>query len=914
MTDIHSTCPYCGVGCGVVSKADGTIAADPLHPANRGRLCSKGAALGATLDDAGRLLKPSIGGREASWDDALGLIAARFRQTITMYGPDSVAFYVSGQCLTEDYYVANKLMKGFIGSANIDTNSRLCMASSVAGHVRAFGEDVVPGIYEDWEDADLVVLVGSNAAWCHPVLHQRLMAAKAAHGTKIVVIDPRRTATADAADLHLPIASGSDIALFNGLLAYLNATGKIDRLWVRDHATGLEDAIAAATIPVADMPNGDMPNGDMIDWAANECGVDPELLETFYDMFAKTERVLTVFSQGVNQSSVGTDKVNAIINVHLATGRIGRPGMGPFSVTGQPNAMGGREVGGLANQLAAHMRFDDADDREALETFWHAPNLAPKPGLKAVDHAYWHPPALAAKPGLKAVDMFDAVADGRIKAIWIMATNPAASMPRAGKVRAALEACPFVVVSDCWPTDTTQFADVLLPAAAWGEKDGTVTNSERLISRQRAFRPAPGDARADWWQFAEVGRRMGWEDAFAWTSAAAVFREHAALSGHANNGRRVFDIGALASLDDAAYDALQPVRWPLPAGTTGEGGRLFAQGGFPTADGRARVVPVRWSGRPDPGARALLLNTGRVRDQWHTMTRTGLAPNLTTHSPEPLLAIHPTDATAAGIEHGALARVLTAEGDILLRADVRHTQRRGEIYAPMHWTDRFASTGSVARVVGARCDPSSGQPELKATPADIEPVASLFHGTLLRRQGGDLTGPFAALCHWVRIPLAEGHLYRLTGLGPMPRGLSDLAAELLTAPEGSELLEISDVKRGSYRVAALLDGAVEAALFLARDPGALPAEAALVPTLGAPVPDSARGRLLAGRLYDKAAAEGPRVCACFGVTRDAVRHAVVTHRLRSCAEIGVVLGAGTNCGSCVPELEEILRDVRMPAS
>ena len=883
MTGIHSACPYCGVGCGVVSQPDGTIVADPSHPSNRGRLCSKGAALGATLDNAGRLLKPGIGGKEASWDDALGLIAARFRQTIAAHGSDSVAFYVSGQCLTEDYYVANKLMKGFFGSANIDTNSRLCMASSVAGHVRAFGEDVVPGVYEDWEEADLVVLAGSNAAWCHPVLHQRLMAAKAAHGTKIVVIDPRRTATADAADLHLPIAAGSDIALFNSLLTYLHKSNKIDRLWISEHANGLEDAIAAATIPGA----------DMVDWAAAECGVDPELLETFFDLFAKTERVMTVYSQGVNQSSVGTDKVNAIVNVHLATGRIGRPGMGPFSVTGQPNAMGGREVGGLANQLAAHMKFDDPADRTALQSFWGSPTLPPKPGLKAME-------------------MFDAVESGKIKAIWIMATNPAASLPRADKVRAALESCPFVVVSDCWPTDTSTFADVVLPAAAWGEKDGTVTNSERRISRQRPFRPAPGEARADWWQFAEVGRRMGWEAAFAWPNAAAVFREHAALSGHANHGRRVFDISALATLSDEAFDAFQPARWPLPAGSTTEGGRLFAQGGFPTLDGRARLVPVAWSGRPDLGPRKLLLNTGRVRDQWHTMTRTGLAPNLMTHTPEPLLTLHPADAAAAGIEDGGLTRLSTAEGEILLRAEVKHTQRRGEIYAPMHWTDQFASSGPLDRVVSARLDPVSGQPELKATPSDVEPVEAHFHGVLLRRQSGALPD----LCHWVRVALTEGNLYRLTGLRPLPAGedLSTFATALMAAPKGTEWMEVADPKRGIFRAAALLDGAVEAALFLARDPTGLPPEAALTPILGAPVADNARPRLLAGKLYDKAAAEGPRVCACFGVTRDAVRHAVVTHRLRTSAEIGVVLGAGTNCGSCVPELEEILRDVRAPAA
>src|SRR5271165_601536 len=291
---VHTTCPYCGVGCGVVAQPDETIKADAMHPSNRGRLCSKGAALGATLDNATRLTVPMVHGQEAHWDQALQLVADRFRETIAQHGPDSVAFYVSGQCLTEDYYVANKLMKGFIGSGNIDTNSRLCMASSVAGHVRAFGEDVVPGVYEDWDEADLVVLVGSNAAWCHPVLHQRLQAARAARGTKVVVLDPRRTATAEAADLHLPIAPGSDVALFNGLLSYLHRTGNIDTAWVERHTTGLAEALHAAS-------------GLGIESVAAACGVDPEVLETFFALFAETERVMTVFSQGVNQSSVGTD-------------------------------------------------------------------------------------------------------------------------------------------------------------------------------------------------------------------------------------------------------------------------------------------------------------------------------------------------------------------------------------------------------------------------------------------------------------------------------------------------------------------------------------------------------------------------------------------------------------------------------
>ena len=875
---IHTACPYCGVGCGVVARPDGAISADIAHPANRGRLCSKGAALAQTVFDDGRLLHPMIGGKQARWDDALGLIAAKFRQTIADHGPDSVAFYVSGQCLTEDYYVANKLMKGFIGSGNIDTNSRLCMASSVAGHVRAFGEDVVPGVYEDWEEADLVVLVGSNAAWCHPVLHQRLLAAKAAIGTKIIVLDPRRTATAEAADLHLPLAAGSDVALFNGLLAFLKGSGKVNRAWVAEHTNGFEAALDAA-------------GPDDIEATAAACGLDPELVEIFFEMFARTERVMTVYSQGVNQSSVGTDKVNAIINCHLATGRIGRPGMGPFSVTGQPNAMGGREVGGLANQLAAHMKFDDPGDRAALTAFWNAPALTPKPGLKAVE-------------------LFEAIEAGRVKAVWIVATNPADSLPRTDRVRAALAKCPFVIVSDCWPTDTAALADVVLPASAWGEKDGTVTNSERRISRQRPFRPAPGEARADWWMFAEVGRRMGWEAEFAWQTPAAVFREHAALSGLENNGKRVFDISRFADLDDAGYDALQPVRWPAPAGSADEGGRQFGDGRFPTPDRRARLVPTPWRGLPARGSRPLMLNTGRIRDQWHTMTRTGLVPSLMAHTPEPVLTIHPLDAAAAGIAENGLVRLATDEGEVVLRADLRHTVRRGEVFAPMHWTDLFASTGPVGRVVGARLDPVSGQPELKATPATVTAVEAFFHGLLLRRAGSALPD----VCHWVRVPVESGQLYRLTGLRALPLGedLARFAGLLLDAPPGAELLEMTDPGRGLLRIAVIVGGILESCLFLARDAAAVPGEGALTAMLGAPVPDGFRPRLLAGRPDCGMVDEGPRVCACFGVSRDAVRYAVVTHRLNTAAEVGVRLRAGTNCGSCLPEIEEILRDVRMP--
>ncbi|TIX01361.1 MAG: nitrate reductase, partial [Mesorhizobium sp.] len=481
--EVRTTCPYCGVGCGVLAKvaADGQVSVrgDPDHPANFGRLCSKGSALAETIDLDGRLLHPEIHGRRAGWDEALDLVASTFSQTIAEHGPDAVAFYVSGQLLTEDYYVANKLMKGFVGSANIDTNSRLCMASSVAGHRRAFGSDTVPGTYEDLELADLIVLVGSNLAWCHPVLYQRIAAAREKRPEmKIVLVDPRRTMTSDIADMHLAIAPDGDVALFTGLLAYLGLHNAIDRAYITTHTTGFGQALfAASALDLAGV--------------ATATGLSEDELGRFYSLFAATAKTVTVYSQGVNQSSSGTDKVNAIINCHLATGRIGKPGAGPFSVTGQPNAMGGREVGGMANMLAAHMEIENPEHRDRVQRFWNAPDVAQKPGLKAVE-------------------MFQALADGRIKALWIMATNPVDSMPDADAVEAAIKACPFVVVSDVLAqTDTVRHAHVRLPAAAWGEKDGTVTNSERRISRQRTFLELPGEALPDWRIIAEVGKRMG---------------------------------------------------------------------------------------------------------------------------------------------------------------------------------------------------------------------------------------------------------------------------------------------------------------------------------------------------------------------------------------------------------------------
>jgi assimilatory nitrate reductase catalytic subunit len=884
---IRTTCPYCGVGCGLLVESDGSVAGDPDHPANRGKLCSKGAALGESLALADRLLRPEIDGRPASWDDALDHIAASFLRTIAEHGPDAVALYVSGQFLTEDYYVANKLMKGFIGSGNIDTNSRLCMASSVAGHIRAFGEDIVPGCYDDIDQADLVVLVGSNAAWCHPVLYQRLAAAKAARGTRVVVIDPRRTSSCDIADLHLAVRPGADVVVFAGLLAHLAACGACDPEWIEECATGFAAALGAArlTAPTiaAAATSADLPLADLV---------------RFYDWFAATDRVVTLYSQGVNQSSAGTDKVNAIINCHLATGRLGRPGMGPFSLTGQPNAMGGREVGGLANQLAAHMSFAEPAHLDRVRRFWSAPSLA-------------------SRPGLKAVDLFDAVLDGRIKALWILGTNPAASMPQARRIRTALAGCPFVAVSDCWPSDTTRFAHVVLPAAGWGEKDGTVTNSERCISRQRGFRAPPGEARPDWWMLSEVARRMGWPAAFPYRRPADIFREHAALSGFENNGpaARLFDIGGLAEIGDAEYESMAPAQWPMPLGGSREADdkRLFGAGrGFPTPDGRARFVATPFrppAESPDDERWPLLLNTGRVRDQWHTMTRTGRVLRLMAHVKEPLLDVNPQDAARLGLAEGELARVESRHGTAVLRVRLSADQRCGDVFAPMHWTDQFSSAGPIDGLVGGAPDPVSGQPELKATAVRVVPLAACWRGFLLRRADFAPVGDF----HWARVPLAGGHAFDLAGWEALPSGdaLEPWVLALLGASAMSELIVYADTGRGAFRFAYVHNGRLEACLFLARDGALLPARDSVAERLGAAIEPGVRITLVGGMAAGAAGPDpGPIVCACFAIGLSTLQRAVVDRQLTSLADIARVLRAGANCGSCLPELRAILVGTR----
>jgi len=885
---VRTTCPYCGVGCGVTATVrPGTIpimAGDSAHTANQGRLCVKGAALGETLDLDGRLLYPMVredsnnsgAMRRAGWDEALDRVAGGFAAIIAEHGPDAVALYVSGQLLTEDYYVANKFMKGYVGSANIDTNSRLCMSSSVAGHKRAFGEDLVPGCYEDFELAGMIVLVGSNTAWCHPTLFQRILRAKEARPSlRIVVIDPRRTATCESADIHLPVKPGTDVWLFNGLLSYLAQHGAVDAAFVAAHTEGLDAALAVANVDCSDPAQ-----------VARICRVDPATLLAFYEAFAATDNIVTAYSQGVNQSSSGTDKVNAIINCHLLTGRIGRPGMGPFSLTGQPNAMGGREVGGLANMLAAHMELDNPVQRAAVKAFWNAP-------------------AMAAKPGLKAVDLFRAVEAGTVKAVWVIATNPLVSLPDADQVRRALEKCELVVVSDIvGATDTTAWADVLLPALGWGEKDGTVTNSERCISRQRAFLPAPGEARADWWALCEVARRMGF-DGFDYDSPHAIFDEHARLSGWRNGedeaGRRVFDISGMSGMSRQAYDDLEPIQWPVPR--AGEGTRhLFADGRFAHPGGKARFVataprlPMHAVDEDYP----LALNTGRMRDQWHTMTRTGKSPRLAGHTPEPIVDLHPNDALLCGVREGELARVTSRWGAMVARVTHSGAIARGSVFVPIHWSDQTASDARVGALVNPVVDPVSGEPEFKHTPVRVEPFVVEWQAFVLSRTALAVDG----VANWTRVQ-GDGFVrYEMGGRGAAH---ADWARAVLKADGEADWIEYDDAGAGAYRAAHLVEGRLQACVFVARRAAPLPPRQWLAGLFKQETLAPAdRGTLLAGRAPQLGPDPGPTVCSCFGVGRNTICTAIRERNLETTAQVTACLKAGGNCGSCVPEIGKLL--------
>jgi assimilatory nitrate reductase catalytic subunit len=853
---VRSTCPYCGVGCGVLLRKDDKggleVKGDPEHPANYGRLCSKGSALGETVGLEDRLLEPQVDGKPAKWDDALQLVADKFTASIREHGPESVALYVSGQLLTEDYYVANKFMKGLVGSANIDTNSRLCMASTVAGHKRAFGTDTVPGNYEDLEQADLIVLVGSNLAWCHPVLYQRILAARQTRTTKIVVIDPRRTASCDGADMHLAVKPGADVAIFNWLLSEIADQGAVDDDFLKN-TNGFDQALAAAKADEFDS------------------GLTEAELKEFCDLWIGTERVVTIFSQGVNQSTSGSDKVNAILNCHLATGRIGKVGMGPFSVTGQPNAMGGREVGGLANMLACHLDIENPEHRDAVQEFWKSPHIP-------------------TKQGLKAVDMFDAVADGKIKALWIIHTNPAVTMPKADKVRDAIASCDFVVVSDITDqTDTARLADVVLPAAAWAEKSGTVTNSDRTISRQRKILDAPGQSRADWDILSEVGRRMGWNDGFDYEHPSEIFAEYAKMSAISGEFGKDFDISLLGGIDVAAYDALVPQQWPLTKHR--QGGRFFADGKFFHADSKAKFVAVstRAPAKVPQSPKQFQLNTGRVRDHWHTMTRTGLSSKLSSHAAEPYLEVNPADALRLGLGYADLAKVSGPEGASVLRVRVTDAVQVGQVFAPIHWTGETAPTGRIDAAVEANIDPISGQPESKASVVTVEKYRANWYGFAVSRSKLTLECDY-----WAVAKTPSGYRAEIAGLNTVEDW--DKAAKTLFGIDDAHVTSIVDTQRGTARLAFEQDGQVIAALFVSRSP------VAVMRDYIAKFPD----QILLGRTPADVPDPGPTLCSCFGVGINTIIDAIETGGLMTVDAIGASLDAGTNCGSCRPEIAALI--------
>jgi len=694
-------CPYCGVGCGLLADVeDGRLVGvrgDRHHPANRGRTCRKPLGLPFAVHAPDRATVPLL--REdrdarfetAGWEDALGTVAGRIRAIVDEHGPDAVAFYISGQLLTEDYYAINKLAKGYLGTNNVDSNSRLCMSSAVAGYSGAFGYDGPPPAYADIALADCFLLLGTNTAACHPILWSRIRD-RQAEGAFVICADPRETPTAQRSDLHLPVRPGTDLALLSAMLHVVDRDGLLDESFVSRHTSGWGEARAVAH-----------------EWpparAAEVCAVAAELIEEAAHRFAGAGGAMALWSMGANQSTVGTLKNRALINLCLATGQIGRPGSGPLSLTGQPNAMGGRETGGLSHLLPGYRKVADPADRAAMAAHW------------GVDVE-----TMSKTPGLPAVALFDALEQGRVKAVWIMATNPLVSLPDNARARAALERAELVVVQDPHhPTETSSLAHAVLPAAAWPEKDGTMTSSERRIGLVRRAVAPPGEARPDWQIVAGLARHLGYGDAFAWPDAAAVFDEFAACTA-----------GRPCDMSGVSHERLRReggLQWPCPAQPVDEHPgtpRLYADNRFPTPDGRARFAPtphVDPAETPDPQF-PILLTTGRVADQWHTMTRTGHSPSLLASAGVATLSVHPLDAEAAGLDDGAEARVASRRGSARFAVSSDDTLPRGVAFAPFHWGAMHAGAGAgtLNALTISAVDPTSAQPELKALAVRLEPV------------------------------------------------------------------------------------------------------------------------------------------------------------------------------------------------
>jgi len=923
MTETKSTCPYCGVGCGVIIEADAGqitgVRGDPDHPANFGRLCSKGSTLHLTTSPAvtrqARLLQPmrrfsrDAAPQAVAWDSALDGIADQLAGIVQAHGPDAVGLYVSGQLLTEDYYVFNKLAKGLLGTNNIDTNSRLCMSSAVAGYKVTLGADAPPACYDDLNHAHTVFITGANPAWAHPVLFRRLEDARRANPEqKLIVADPRRTETAAMADLHLPLLPGSDIALCHGLLHLMLWEGWTDNAYIAAHTSGF-DALKAR---VRDFTPAE---------TARLTGLRQDDLLQAARWFATSPATLSLYCQGLNQSSSGTAKNAALINLHLATGQIGKPGAGPFSLTGQPNAMGGREVGGLANLLSAHRDLADAGHRAEVAALWGLPDVP-------------------ATPGKTAIEMFQAAADGEIKALFIACTNPAQSLPDQATVRRALERAELVVVQEAFSTTATaRYADWLLPATTWGEKDGTVTNSERRISRVRPAIPAPGETRHDWSIGVALARRLearlrpGQPTLFPYDTPEAVWLEHR----ESTRGRDL----DITGLSYPMLDQQGPQQWPLREGETSGRARLYEDGHFETPDGRARFLdtPFVPLAEPRDARHPFSLTTGRLRDQWHGMSRTGTLGRLFGHQPEPAVDLNPQDMQRLKLKDGDLVHLRSRRGHLVLPAAGSDAVASTQAHVAMHWGDEVLGgldqaghpmTGINGLTNPAFC-PKSKQPELKHTAVKLEkahlPWQLLAAAWLpedralaLRKQLQPLMAEFA-YASVVPFGHAEhGVLLRAAaGQAPAPELVMRIEALFGLGADQPGVLRYEDRRRGRRRAMGLVrdgDNARLQAFVLAGDTRA---EVWVKALLLQQLPAQAYGRLLLSPEAQAPVALAPagrQVCTCFNVAEPAIVETLATcsgSAVQRLASLQERLKCGSNCGSCIPELKRLVQATAVAA-
>ncbi len=891
-TTVTSTCAYCGVGCGVMIETDGAeitgVHGNPGHPANFGRLCTKGATLHlAAQRREARALYPQLrtvrnqARQRSSWDDALDYAAEKFAGIIREHGPDAVAFYISGQLLTEDYYVFNKLVKGLIGTNNIDTNSRLCMSSAVSGYKATLGADAPPACYADIACTDCLLIAGSNTAYAHPIVYRRIEDARRLNpALKVIVVDPRRTDTAREADLHLPILPGTDVALFNAMLHVLLWEEMTDPHYIAAHTSGFGQLRATVREYSPEM-------------VAGICGVPAADIVTAARWFGSASAALSLYCQGLNQSSHGTDKNTALINLHLATGHIGRAGAGPFSLTGQPNAMGGREVGGMANLLSAHRDLSNPAHRDEVAKLWGVPSVP-------------------AHPGKTAVALFEAVARGEIKALWIACTNPAQSMPNQVLVREALSRADFVVVQEVNAyTETAEYADLLLPAAAWGEKEGTVTNSERRITHIHSAIPAPGECRPDWRIATDFAQRLGprigkpADALFPYNHPEAIFNEHRATT----RGRDL----DITGLSYALLDEIGPQQWPYPEGAAGGRERLYEDGIFPTADGRARFANVRYlpAAEPIDARYSMHLTTGRLRDQWHGMSRTGMVAQLFSHVETPALAMNADDMARRSLIPGDLVRIKSRRGTMLIPVEASEEMRAGQLFLPMHWGSNYISGLGINALTSDSCDPVSHQPELKHAAVGVEKVLLPWQMVVMRRD--------RAVERMLRIqPVLSRFDYASCGLSgrqnpvlvlriahstPVAQNMLEEMDKLLEMDEETDLMRYDDPKRGISKRVLIENGQVAgvrltgeiAAREWLKEMMAEGAEIAsvrawvLAPVATPPVGSSSRGRV---------------VCNCLNIAEAQIRAAVAQGADLAALQAG--LKCGTQCGSCMPELKRIV--------